>query len=247
MPLNEAQLEQYRRDGYALGSPLLSGEALARLREEMAKAIAALPPGRRPENMPSIHYENAYFRDLLLSKPFVDVAEQILGPNVALFTVYAISKQPGDGLPVDWHQDAAFFPIEPMETFTLWLAVDDADRENGCMQVLPGSQRARKVYEHKVDQEKGTTLPLSLEGIDLSSAVHVEVPAGSYSVHDAFILHGSNPNTSNRRRCGITIKYIPTHVRIDRSYKAATGFDWNNVRLYHARGDKGPHNTYANG
>ena len=48
-----------------------------------------------------------------------------------------------------------------------------------------------------------------------------------------------------RRRCGITIKYVPTHVRLDRTYRGPTGFDWNGVRLYLARGRPG-NLTYAN-
>lgn len=244
MPLTPEQMMQYREEGYAIGGQLLDEHELSRLRREIEKVIEALPEDRRPENMPAVHYENVYLRDLFLSDKLVNVAEQILGPDIALFTTYIISKRPGDGLPVDWHQDAAFFPIEPMETFTLWLAVDDSDVENGCMRVLPGTHKDRRVWPHKVDQESGTTLPLALEGLDLSDARDVEVKAGAFSVHDTFILHGSNANRSSRRRCGITIKYIPTYVNIDRTWVSPTGFDWNGIRLYLARGRGGNHEYY---
>jgi ectoine hydroxylase-related dioxygenase (phytanoyl-CoA dioxygenase family) len=85
-----------------------------------------------------------------------------------------------------------------------------------------------------------------LDGLDLSTAVDVELKAGEFSVHDAFILHGSNPNRSSRRRCGITVKYIPTSVRIDRSYVAPSGFDWQGLNLYLARGSPGTVNRYVN-
>lgn len=245
MPLTDAQIEHYRTQGFAIGGPILSAAELERLRDEIDVLIAALPEGQLPENMPSAHYENECFRDLFLSDRLVDVAEQVLGPDVALFTSYIISKRPEVGLAVDWHQDAAFFPIEPMETFTLWLAVDDSDARNGCMRVIPGSHQARRVFTHRVDTQSGTTLPLSLDDIDISKAIDIELGAGEYSVHDPFILHGSNPNTSVLRRCGITIKYIPTHVAIDRGFVASTGFDWKNIRVYHARGNRGQ-NTYAN-
>lgn len=244
--LTDQQLRQYQIEGYAQGPRVLNDAELARLRTEIDQLIADLPPGKRPENMPSAHYANPYLLDLFLSKPLVDVAEQILGPDVALFTSYIISKRPGDGLAVDWHQDAAFFPIEPMATFTLWLAVDDTDRENGCMQVIPGSHRSKAIIPHRVDFQSGTTLPLVLDNIDPSRAVDVELKAGEFSVHDAFVLHGSDPNCSSRRRCGITIKYIPTSVRINRSYVAPSGFNWQGLNLYLARGNPGKANHYAN-
>ncbi len=246
MPLNTSQLLQYRQEGYAVGDPLLDGRELETLRREMDQLIAQLPAGQRPENIRSVHYENEYFRRLFLSDKLVDVAEQILGPDVTLFTSYIISKRPGDGLAVAWHQDAAFFPIEPMETFTLWLAVDDADRDNGCMRVLPGTQRDRVIRPHKIDRQSGTTLPLSLDGVDTTKAVEVELKAGQYSVHDPFILHGSNANRSARRRCGITIKYIPSHVRIKPEGENASGFPWDRLRLFWARGKRGNFACYGN-
>jgi len=245
MPLTDAQLGHYRQHGYAVGDRLLDDGELSRIRGHIDDLIGSLPAGQRPENMPAKHYDCDWMRELCLGDKLVNVAEQVLGPDLALFATYIISKCPDDGLAVDWHQDAAFFPIEPMKTFTIWLAVDDSDVANGCMQVLPGTHRQRRVLAHKVDQSSGTTLPLSLEGIDLDSARPVELKAGSFSVHDVFLLHGSNPNRSNRRRCGITVKYIPTDVRIDRSWISPTGFDWQGLRLYLARGRGGEHD-YSN-
>ena len=245
MKLTAAQLEQYGERGFAQGDPLLTGDRLARLRDEIDREIDRLPPGQRPENMPSLHYHNAFLRELVLSDDLVDIAEQILGPDVALFTTYVISKRPGDGLAVKWHQDAAYFPIEPMETFTLWLAVDEATRENGCMQVLPGSHRRRTLRRHGTHIDDGSTLPLSVDGLAPDEIVDVELAAGAFSVHDCFLLHGSKPNRSRHRRCGITIKYVPTHVHLDRTFRSPTRFDWQGIRLYLARGKRG-NLTYVN-
>jgi ectoine hydroxylase-related dioxygenase (phytanoyl-CoA dioxygenase family) len=241
MLLTANQVRAFESDGFAVGGRLLDDSQLARLKGEFDAMIAALPSGQRPENLPSVHYDNAFLRALFLSDPLVDVAEQILGPDVVLFVSYAISKRAKDGLEVRWHQDAAYWPITPMRTFTLWLAVDDSDRENGCMRVLSGSHKDRVVRDHEFDSDGRSTLPLGLDGIDEGRAVDVEIDAGGFSVHDPFILHGSNPNRSARRRCGITIKYIATDVTIDRDYVSPTKFDWHGVRLYHARGARGAH------
>ncbi len=233
------QLEQYRRQGWAVGGPLIEGRALADLRSRMDEVIARLPAGKRSENLPSLHYEDEYLRELFLSRNFVDVAEQILGPDVALFTSYVISKPPGDGLAVVWHQDAVFFPIEPMRTFTLWLAVDESDRSNGCMQVVRGSHCARRELPHAVGRTGESVLEFQLGADAPGETDHVELAAGHYSVHDPYIVHGSAPNRSQRRRCGITIKYVPTSIQLKRGFRSPTGFDWANVRIYHARGARG--------
>ena len=168
MKLSPDQLALYREQGYAGPNPLLDDTGLERVRAEMDALIDALPADNRPENIPSPHYESRLLRDLLLSDPFVDVAEQIIGPDVALFTVYAISKPPRDGRPVNWHQDADYFPIDPIETFTLWLAIDDSTRENGCMQVLPGTHRSRRLLDHGVFPDDGSVLPQSILELDTS-------------------------------------------------------------------------------
>ena len=191
--LSQQALEQYRQQGFLRGGKILSDRELARLREEIDRLIAELPAGIRPENMPSVHYRHRYFLDLFLSQPLVDIAEQILGPDVALFTSYVISKRPGDGLAVEWHQDAAFFPIDPMETFTVWLAVDDSDRENGCMRVIPGSHRNKALLNHRVDMDHQTTLPLSFPEVDQSEAVDVELEAGEFSAHDVYLVARLQP------------------------------------------------------
>ncbi len=246
MKLSESQLEQFRTLGYVKGGRILNDAQLTRLREEIESLFSELPAEQRPENVPSIHCDNSYFLNLFLSDAFVEVARQILGHDVAIFTTYMISKRPNDGLAVSWHQDGAFFPIDPMETFTLWLAVDDATCDNGCLRVLPEKTNEKKILEHRVDTDSGTTLPMSLDNLDLGEAVDIELSAGEFSLHDPFILHGSNPNHSTRRRCGITIKYIPTHVTIDGAFDSPTGFDWSNIKLYIVPGSKPGNNRYVN-
>ena len=234
MALTAEQLAQFHRAGYATGGPLVEGAALTRLRRELDRLIAELPDGTRSENMRNIHYDNDFILDLLLSRPLVETAEQILGPDLLLHRTYTISKRPGDGLPVAWHQDAYYFPMKPMEVFTLWLAIDDSDRENSCMQVIPGSHRDRVIHTHRYTDTWGrtTALPLSLVERDMPPAVEVTLKAGEFSVHSPYIIHGSGPNRSRRRRCGMTIIYQTRRVQIDPDYDSPMKLDWNSIRLY---------------
>jgi len=235
MPLTTQQLEQYQRDGYAVGERLLTEAELTGLRSEMDRVIAALPAGARPENIRGVHEASDFLMQVCLSERLVAIAEQILGPDPLLLSTYAISKPPAEGLQVDWHQDAYYFAFSPMEIFTLWLAVDDSDRDNGCMRVVAGSHRGRVIHAHGYDDGWGrtTTLPLSLAGYDARPAVDVELQAGAFSVHDPYIVHGSAPNRSNRRRCGITILYVTPRLRIDPAYDSPMKIEWTKTRLYH--------------
>ena len=87
--------------------------------------------GRRPEYMLAIHVYEPYFLGLASHPRLLDILESVMGPDIALISTHLLCKPPGDGHPVAWHQDGAFAPIEPMSLVTLYLALDDCDRENG--------------------------------------------------------------------------------------------------------------------
>ncbi len=245
MILTTEQLVSYKNKGFAGPNQILSKNQLKILKFEINNIIKNLPSNTRPENIHSPNEYNPFLLELLLSNPFLDIAEQILGTNIALFTVYAICKPPFDGRAVKWHQDAAYFPIKPMETFTLWLAVDDSNKENGCMQVLPCSHKSKNIITHSSNYNDKSVLVQSIPNLDSKNAEDVEVPPGNYSVHDPFLLHGSKKNKTSKWRSGITVKYIPSHVNFDREYIGPSGFNWNSHKLFHGRGKRGNH-KYAN-
>ena len=93
----------------------------------------------------------------------------------------------------------------------MWLAVDDADEANSAMQVLPGTHRGHEALdqvsaaEHQMLRNK-VPIPHELE----AEAVTLNMTAGSLSIHDSFLLHGSGQNRTTRRRAGYTIRYCST-------------------------------------
>ena len=145
----------------------------------------------------------------------MDIAEEYVGPNIALFASHYISKPPEDGQSVLWHQDGSYWPLEPMEVVTLWLAVDDATPENGCLRVIPGTQAMQlHEMERRVDVPNVLNSQIAPELVEADRAVDLVLSAGDVSVHHPNIIHGSNANTSSRTRTGLTIRYIPTTTRI---------------------------------
>lgn len=102
-----------------------------------------------------------------------------------------------------------------MEVVTIWLAVDDSIIENGCMRVIPGTQKLdlKPLHENKnVDNVLGSEMEKKY--VDETKAVNIELNSGSVSIHHPKVIHGSKANHSALRRCGLTIRYIPTSTRI---------------------------------
>ncbi|WP_309706925.1 phytanoyl-CoA dioxygenase family protein, partial [Armatimonas sp.] len=150
---------------------------------------------------------------LISDARLLDIAEKFIGPHIALFASHYFAKPPHDGLPVLWHQDGSYWPLDPCEVVTLWLAVDDSTPENGCLRVIPGSHKL-EFQAHAKDTSVENVLSSGIAGVDESAAVDVILKAGDVSVHHPNLIHGSNANTSDKRRCGLTIRYIPTSTRI---------------------------------
>jgi len=120
-----------------------------------------------------------------------------------------------DGQAVLWHQDGSFWPLEPMDVVTLWLAIDDSTPENGCMRVIPGSHRQNlQGLQRRTDVENVLGSGLDPALVDESQARDVALDPGDVSIHHPNVIHDSQANNSQRWRRGLTIRYIPTTTRI---------------------------------
>ena len=150
----------------------------------------------------------------------MDIVEQIIGSDIALFGAHYIAKKPFNGKPVGWHQDGSYWPLEPMDVVSVWLAGTRSIKENACMRVIPGTQNKRLLDPSEmmgVDTEEYVLdLAIHSDEIDESKAVDIELNAGDISIHNPFIIHGSNANVSNQWRVGLTLRYIPTSTYVNR-------------------------------
>jgi len=207
--------ETYERDGYVV-FPHVIDDDLVREAQKHVVWLQNKHPELRPEQ-----YHHGLLRDdpfwvrLVADDRLLDIAEQFIGPNIALFASHYICKPPFDGQAVLWHQDGAYWPLEPMEVITLWLAVDDSLPENGCMRVIPGTHRMDlQAVRPRTDVANVLSSEIDPAQVDESRAVDVVLKAGGVSIHHPNLIHGSNANHSPLRRCGLTIRYIPTTTRI---------------------------------
>jgi ectoine hydroxylase-related dioxygenase (phytanoyl-CoA dioxygenase family) len=225
-------VEQYEREGYVLFQNVLD-EALIQEASDHVAWLLEKNPGVRPEHLGHTLMTNDPFWVRLVSDDrLLDIAQQFIGPNIALFASHYICKPPGDGQPVLWHQDGSYWPLEPMEVITLWLAVDDSLPENGCMRVIPGTHTLDlKGLQPNTEVANVLSSEIPPEYVDESKAVDCVLRRGGVSVHHPNIIHGSNANTSTLRRCGLTIRYIPTTTRILLKGRSAQEGRWPSAFL----------------
>jgi len=142
----------------------------------------------------------------------LDLVADLIGPNVICWGTHFFAKMPHDPKAVPWHQDASYWPLTPARTVTAWLAIDDADEANAAMQFLPGTHRAGHL-EWK-DTDKDAVLNQEIADIErFGDPVINELKAGQISLHADMLAHASEPNRSDRRRCGLTIRYCSPEVR----------------------------------
>ena len=151
----------------------------------------------------------------LVSDPrLLDLAEVFVGPDIALYASHYISKPPFTGKPVLWHQDGAYWNLEPMKVVTLWLSIDKSTPENGCLRVVPGSHK-QTIGDLRERKDIANVLGSEIAAdVDEADAYDIILNPGDVDMHHPNIIHGSNANTSPNRRCGLTIRYIPTSTKI---------------------------------
>lgn len=241
--MTPSALERYRADGYTTLTDVFASARFAALRDHFERHLAALPDGARPEDMDVPHFTDPALFEWLLDPGVLDVVEQILGPDIALFSAHFFCKPAGDGKGVPWHEDAYYWreTIRPSsEAITVWLAIDPAVEENGCMQVIPGSHHDRnRTYQHVDDGTSVFDEALDPAEVDASRAVPLPLAPNECSVHAASLIHGSAPNRSRMRRCGFTMRYISTAVRFNHEEVG------DRHQIYLARGSDHAGNVYA--
>jgi Phytanoyl-CoA dioxygenase (PhyH) len=223
--LSAEEIETYRRDGLVVPRFCLDPCTLVRLRGGLDELIRR-NPGVRPEQLISVHVAKGGGERVVGSEIFLDVARDprildrvadLIGDDLILWGCHLFCKPPGDGMAIPWHQDGRYWPIRPLATCTVWVALDWSVPENGCMRFIPGSHSG-KVYAHRRDSRPDLALDLVLEEgeVDRGAARDVVLEPGQMSLHDVYLVHGSAPNRSPRRRAGLALRYMPATSLFDR-------------------------------
>ena len=219
--LSSGQIQQYNEMGYLMPFNGLDESEARELRAFFDGVLAAfIELGRTSYSINTAHLRFARIYQVVQHPRIVDAVADLLGPNVVCWGSHFFCKMPHDGKRVPWHQDSTYWPLSPTKTVTVWLAIDDADPENANMKFIPRSH-LHGLIDYDQTKEADTVLDLAVKNPHSygDGEVNVALAAGQFSMHSDLLLHGSEANESNRRRCGLTIRYASADV--------ATWYDWH--------------------
>ena len=215
------EIETFNREGYLKGFNIYSEDEIRDIRQKFDEMIEiVLARGDHNYSIISAHLKSKMVYDIVKNPRMVDYVSDLLGENVVCWGAHFFCKLPGDGKIVAWHQDASFWPLSPSRTVTAWLAIDDADTGNACMRFAATSHHDGHLTYQKSAEDEHNVLNQTVEEVSrYGPPVDVVLKSGEISLHSDLLLHSSELNRSNRRRCGLTLRYCAAAVRAE--------LDWN--------------------
>src|SRR5882762_4295416 len=214
--LTSAQVERYTRDGFlSPNAALTREEAAACLRKLEAFEETVGGPltsdGTDARYRSRTHVLLSWVHALTRHPAILTAVEDLIGPNILVYTSTWFIKEPESAAIAAWHQDATYFGLRPYVHVTAWLALTDATAGNGCMEFLPGSHRLGQLPHRAGVVAARVNRAGQAVTIDVNDtpAVHAPLRAGEFSLHHTLLLHRSQPNRSAGRRIGLAVSYIP--------------------------------------
>jgi phytanoyl-CoA hydroxylase len=218
--ISEADIERFRRDGFLIVERFLSEDRIAALRDRFPKLFAGtFDTGVYPDewywregmSLPDVtrHMANAWKADLTVAKLALSAdvgraAARLAGWSVRLGQDTIWWKAPKTK-PIAHHQDSSFMDfLDPAETVTCWVTLDDTHRDAGTLEYVPGSHlwpltSLPKAFHGQDDYRSQMKAAAAAAGVEPPEPTFIEVPAGSCVFHAGEIWHGSGPNTTGDR------------------------------------------------
>ncbi|XP_071313955.1 L-threonyl-[L-threonyl-carrier protein] 4-chlorinase-like [Trachinotus anak] len=229
------QQEIYDQQGFLSALPVLNETELREARHAFSELEKEFGEEYTQYSLHNVHLQYPWVMGLTKHPRILQVIKAILGPDVILLDSRFICKYPAlnpaniqenegetkpdgsigeNGLPyVAWHQDMRYWGIAGGPVLSVWLALDDSLKENGALRVIPGSH-CSGMLPHRQAIRPGNMLYVNQEIpeelVQADEAVLCPLLAGQMSIHDGLLVHASDANTSQRRRCGFVIRYVPT-------------------------------------
>lgn len=220
--LTPEQIHSYNTDGFVRPLDIYTDSEITDIRRYFDGLLEnVLAAGGDSYSISTAHMKHGGVYDILTNPGLVERVSDLLGDNVVAWGSHFFCKMPGDGKAVAWHQDASYWPLSPSRAVTVWLAIDDADLDNGCMKFIAGSQHSGHLTYRESSPEEHSVLGQTVENPEQYGSVVVDdLKAGQASIHSDLLLHGSEANLSSRRRCGLTLRYAAAEVRADMGWNA---------------------------
>ena len=241
--LNLDQVKQYDEEGYVAPIDALSMEESKEIRNEIEVIEKKWPNELEGLGRNYVHLISPVFDKVCNNKKILDAVESLIGKNILICGTTLFIKNPNEKGFVSFHQDAKYIGLEPHNWVTAWVAITDANEENGCMRMWSGSHKNDLQYHNqKFDENNLLTRGQTVENVPINETKPVILKAGQISLHHPKIVHGSGLNKSNDRRIGFVIQsYIGTNVKqvLGKMYvQQARGNDTFNYHEHVAKADQ---------
>ncbi len=239
--LTDAEVASFHRDGFVLPARGMSPAATETMKEAVERVLRDnedwpnllrmphLP--KRPGMREGVVGGEDIFK-IMFDPALIQAASDILGPNLIMWGAEIFAKPGKIGKPTPWHQDT-YTPVikagdggQRVTSLMIWIAVDDVAQDNGCLRFIPGSGRSGDGnIEHGAPGQANALLnyEVGADRFDVSTAVDAVRSPGQFSIHDLYVVHGANANTSGRRRAGLTFHYISSADYYDRAIGVSRG------------------------
>jgi hypothetical protein len=216
--LSQDEIDRYHENGQLTPNISLDSAAIARIEQKMESLFAAHPE-LDPDYAPSLIEKDKSWLEIAAQPEILDAVGQLIGDDIIVWGSAFFCKRGKGGKATPWHQDGQYWPIRPLESCTVWIAIDHSTRENGCLRVIPGSHKGRNMLDHDDAGSDGVVLnqAVSKSAMPDIEPVDVVLAPGQISIHDAFVVHGAEPNNSGARRGGLTFRYMPATSHFDRA------------------------------
>jgi hypothetical protein len=203
--LTDEELALYEVQGFLIIKGILKPEGIAQMQRECMAAWGKEKEGFDPDKswlqnslLVNIHHQAPAVRDYYFDGPLVDVATQIIGPNIKGATSQLTFKMKGNTKPFGWHQDNGYGELEPYNALTTLTALDDTDRGNGCLWLIPGSHKQGQIRVVQNEEQKKSRSEIVVDADD-NLAVPMEMKAGDALIFNCWMLHKSDGNYSKDR------------------------------------------------
>jgi len=212
--LTQAQIDQFWNEGYVLPFDCLTTEQARDVRTKLEAYERTIDGDISKYLRVKVHTAFPWLMDIARNPKILDAVEDLIGPDILLYLSTFWFKDANDPRFVSWHQDSAYYGLDPHDVITLWLAFTDSNPTNGCVRILPRTHLGEEfVHNETYAADNLLARGQSIDEIDPSNAVDLVLDAGQFSMHHERMVHGSAPNTSGDRRLGMSFTFLPTRVR----------------------------------
>ena len=218
MPLlSEDQIKHYNKKGYVAPIKALTKDQVQEVKKEIEYIEKKWPNELKNLGRNYPHLISPILDNVVRNSNILDAVESIIGKNILACGTTLFIKEPDEKGFVSFHQDAKYIGLEPHNWVTAWVAITDANENNGCMKMWPGTHKKElKHHSEKFDYNSGNLLTRgqTVENVPLEKTESVILTEGQMSLHHPRIVHGSGINKSKKRRIGFVIQsYIGTNVK----------------------------------